>query len=114
MILLALVGFVLTSQTAFATNESDYEQGRSLGNSVYSCFYDSQCTTVSSGNGTQECSDYTHGSDPVINTTACFHGFVAGWKHWCKVNTKECAESITNGVFPGSQALAHIKIDEED
>lgn len=69
--------------------------------------FDPGCTMTNSGNGAQECSDYTHGSAPVTNTTACLDGFKDGWRHWCSANTKECTDEIRDGVFPGSPKLDH-------
>jgi hypothetical protein len=40
---------------------------------------------------------------PVTNMTACLDGYMDGWKHWCKTDTKDCADYISNGIFPGSR-----------
>ena len=97
MIALTLaVGFVLTAQTAFATNESSYQYGYKQGKYgwVDCTDFDADCST-----GLDHCnaaiqpvgsmltpqSQKTHNSDSDImtNKTACVHGYVHGWNDVC-------------------------------
>ena len=37
----------------------------------------------------------------VTNQTACTDGYINGWKHWCRSDTKTCAWMTTGDILPG-------------
>ena len=97
VILLTLaVGFVLTVQTAFATNESSYQYGYKQGKYGWAdCTdFDADCST-----GLDHCnsavqpvgsmltpqSQKVHNSNENVmtNKTACVHGYINGWNDVC-------------------------------
>jgi hypothetical protein len=111
-IMLALVGLVLTAQTAFATNESSYQWGYKGGFGSYHCFIsgppkheDRQCQRP----GGEDFICYSlplllngtgYSTVTISNQTACHDGYVNGWKDWCKSDVANCSMLETFGVYP--------------
>ena len=99
ILMLACVGFVLTAQTAFATNESSYKVGFSIAIDQYSGCNDTDDSTCPSNDvAISECYKGTtddKGLVVVTNSTACMDGYVNGFKHWCQQDTKVCIDVVT-------------------
>jgi hypothetical protein len=121
--MLACVGFVLTAQTAFATNESSYEWGYKYGFGNYRWFLKGDCEQPVVYALDQSGVDYLCGSlpalinasgyasVPITNLTACQDGYHNGWKDWCKTDQINCALLVTLGVYP--QLNAYTSISQE-
>jgi len=115
-------------QVAYATNESSYQVGFRAAYSGYNCYAtDPECDPPTT-NATDECSlplpsNYDHTlwglapnfpknapllKDVLTNSTACEHGFIDGFVHWCSLYTVHCSRLLRDGfapVYKGDQVL---------
>jgi hypothetical protein len=107
LVLVDLVG----AQYAHATNESSYKYGYKDGYDTYNgCGGDTaDCDWPDNFAAVHDCERGANDNN-VTNSTACFDGFINGWKHWCNdVDPKTCAWFTTNDFIPAIQLNAYNK-----
>jgi hypothetical protein len=85
-----LIGYGIY-QTVYATNESSYKTGYSLGSDDSN--WKRACTDFES--------DCNTSCGVTSNDTACTDGYIVGWEHWCSGNLELCEKLVMNGLFPG-------------
>jgi hypothetical protein len=98
---------MMSSTTAvWATNEVSYKFGFNLGVDDYKHCFDTpqdadDCSPPDSSNPLAICVGNPN-NQAVTNSTACIDGYVQGWQHWCKSDTKDCVDFMLSGHFPGA------------
>jgi hypothetical protein len=109
---------------AKATNESSYQVGFSAAYSGYDCYATDPDCDAPTTNATDECSlplpsydqsahwglapGFSHMQlkdvpllkDVLTNSTACEHGFIDGFVHWCSLYTIHCSRLLRDGYAP--------------
>jgi hypothetical protein len=106
-LVLALMGSIVG--IAHATNEGSYRFGYSAGHDdYYNCFI-GDCSPPEPNEVGGIC---VVGNQAVTNSTACVDGYVQGWQHWCKSDTKDCVEYMMEGRLPGAIISAHNVYDD--
>jgi hypothetical protein len=105
IILLLPLLLLVTPVIAHATNERSYKFGFSVGFSDYNHCFDNDadaldCSPPDSSNPLAICVGNPN-NQAVTNSTACIDGYVQGWQHWCKSDTKDCVDFMLSGHFPG-------------
>jgi hypothetical protein len=95
------------THAAIATNESSYKYGYWWGFNNYNCVSEGCDVPDSYPPSTDTCEVGHHSVGitevkglVVTNTTACSHGYINGWKDWCKKDTSDCTANVLRGIFP--------------
>jgi hypothetical protein len=110
IILLLPLLLLVTPAIAHATNEGSYIFGYSAGYDDYhNCFIGDStrigdCSPPSNDEALGIC---VVGNQAVTNSTACLDGYIQGWQHWCKSDTKDCVEYMLEGRLPGALISGH-------
>jgi hypothetical protein len=105
MLVILFVGLAVGPTLSYATNEGSYKYGFNNAVSDYETCYQGWTGTEGCNIGSDEpISECYVGAGPgnVTNSTACFDGYMNGWKHWCRENAKDCVGLTTADIFPGS------------
>jgi hypothetical protein len=95
---------LVTPAIAHATNEGSYRFGYSAGYDDYHNCFIGDCSPPSNDEALGIC---IVGNQAVTNSTACLDGYIQGWQHWCKSDTKDCVEYMLEGRLPGALISGH-------
>jgi len=89
---LLLLLIIANTANAFTNNQSSYKFGFDAGFGSYQLGVTNHGEDGPPDSDTinADCISMAHLAH-IINSTACFDGFLDGWTHWCGMHERDCA-----------------------